>query len=58
MSTDMEHNDFFGLRTMDLITTQASFTFLFLFSFYIVSNKYLETDVPTNQKVLIKYPIV
>lgn len=39
---------------------QSSFTFfvLFLFSFCIVHNKYLETDVPTNQKVFIKYPIV
>lgn len=39
---------------------QSSFTFfvLFLFSFCIVYNKYLETDVPTNQKVFIKYPII
>lgn len=35
MSTDMEQNDFFGLRTMDLITTQASFTFFVVFIFFL-----------------------
>lgn len=36
---------------------QFRFTLFFFFSFCIVHNKYLETDVSTNQKVFIKYSV-
>lgn len=57
---DMEQNDSLG-KTKGLVLSLSNSVshclILLKFFFCIVHNKHLETDVPTNQKVVIKYPV-
>lgn len=56
MNTDMEQNDSLDKSQEPVLSiTQFSFTWFFSFSFCIVHIKYLETYIPTNQKVFVTY---
>lgn len=57
VSANMEQNDSLDTDTGPLLSLTQSFHIVFFFPFCTVHNKYLETDVPTNQKVFTKYPV-
>lgn len=57
MSTDVEQNDSLG-KDRELVLSLIQFSFTVSPPPHrVVHSKYLETDVLTNQKVVIKHPV-